>query len=202
MSWNSCSGLGLRAGQPAACGKDAANRDQAAIFGPDRGRGTRARGAHRCASSCVVDPATGFRRGRSRCRRGGLGRRAPPNPPVDVEAGEAAVANDRRQLRHRRREGRAPADRNNRRFPFFTEALAPGVALDMAAIPAGEFIMGAPRYEPERRANEGPEHTVTMRSFFIGAWPITQAQWGCGRDPPSASSVEGAKPVPFVLQGR
>ncbi len=59
----------------------------------------------------------------------------------------------------------------------FTEALAPGVGLDMVAIPGGAFIMGSPRYEPERRPNEGPQHTVTLSPFSIGAGPITQAQW-------------------------
>ncbi len=59
----------------------------------------------------------------------------------------------------------------------FTEALAPGVGIDMVAIPGGAFIMGSPKYEPERRSNEGPQHTVTLSPFFIGAWPITQAQW-------------------------
>ena len=37
--------------------------------------------------------------------------------------------------------------------------------------------MGSPIYEPERRPNEGPQRPVTLSPFFIGAWPITQAQW-------------------------
>jgi formylglycine-generating enzyme required for sulfatase activity len=59
----------------------------------------------------------------------------------------------------------------------FTEALSPGVRLEMVAIPGGTFLMGSPIYEPERRPNEGPQRQVTVSPFFIGAGPITQAQW-------------------------
>ena len=37
--------------------------------------------------------------------------------------------------------------------------------------------MGSPADEPERQPNEGPQHHVTLAQFFIGAWPVTQAQW-------------------------
>jgi formylglycine-generating enzyme required for sulfatase activity len=60
---------------------------------------------------------------------------------------------------------------------MFTEALGLGAGLDMVSIPAGSFRMGSPADEPERRPNEGPQHHVTLASFFIGASPVTQAQW-------------------------
>ncbi len=59
----------------------------------------------------------------------------------------------------------------------FTEALGSSGGLDMVAIPAGSFTMGSPADEPERQPNEGPQHHVTLASFFIGASPVTQAQW-------------------------
>ena len=59
----------------------------------------------------------------------------------------------------------------------FTEPLGEGVGIDMVAIPGGTFVMGSPMYEPERRPNEGPQHSVTLSAFLIGASPITQAQW-------------------------
>jgi len=37
--------------------------------------------------------------------------------------------------------------------------------------------MGSPVDEPERQGNEGPQHHVTLAPFFIGASPVTQAQW-------------------------
>ncbi len=59
----------------------------------------------------------------------------------------------------------------------FTEDLGSGTALDMMAIPGGSFTMGSPGDEPERRADEGPQHHVSVAPFFIGAAPVTQAQW-------------------------
>lgn len=37
--------------------------------------------------------------------------------------------------------------------------------------------MGSPGNEPERFDNEGPQHKVTVPSFFMGRYPVTQAQW-------------------------
>jgi formylglycine-generating enzyme required for sulfatase activity len=39
------------------------------------------------------------------------------------------------------------------------------------------FKMGSPEREPERRDTEGPQHDVTVPAFFMGRYPITQAQW-------------------------
>jgi formylglycine-generating enzyme required for sulfatase activity/uncharacterized caspase-like protein len=59
----------------------------------------------------------------------------------------------------------------------FAETLGSNAKLDMVSVPGGGFTMGSPPDEPERRANEGPQHYVTLASFFIGARPVTQAQW-------------------------
>jgi hypothetical protein len=55
--------------------------------------------------------------------------------------------------------------------------LAEGVELTMVQIPAGSFQMGSPQDEPERFAREGPQHQVSLPSFFMAQTPITQAQW-------------------------
>ena len=83
----------------------------------------------------------------------------------------------------------------------FTEALAPGVGLDMVAISGGAFIMGSPRYEPERRPNEGPQHTVTLSPFFIGAWPITQAQWAAVATAHPEQASRELDPFPSFFKG-
>jgi formylglycine-generating enzyme required for sulfatase activity len=44
-------------------------------------------------------------------------------------------------------------------------------------IPGGTFLMGSPEGEPERFDRESPQHQVTVPPFFIGRYPITQAQW-------------------------
>jgi formylglycine-generating enzyme required for sulfatase activity len=59
----------------------------------------------------------------------------------------------------------------------YIEPLSQGVDLEMVAIPSGEFQMGSPEDEPERYGNESPQHLVTLPSFFMGRYPVTQAQW-------------------------
>jgi formylglycine-generating enzyme required for sulfatase activity len=52
-----------------------------------------------------------------------------------------------------------------------------GVALPMIHIPAGRFLMGSPEEEEGRFSDEGPQHEVELREFFLAQTPITQAQW-------------------------
>ena len=69
---------------------------------------------------------------------------------------------------------------NTVKTQYFTEPLeelGDALALDMVLVPAGTFTMGSPDDEPERRESEGPQHEVTLRSFFMGRYPVTQAQW-------------------------
>ena len=66
-------------------------------------------------------------------------------------------------------------DRQSRRAYQFVEDLPGGVGLEMVAIPSGQFLMGSP--EGEGRNSERPQHQVTVPSFFMGRYPITQAQW-------------------------
>ncbi|GAA6620074.1 SUMF1/EgtB/PvdO family nonheme iron enzyme [Scytonema sp. NUACC26] len=68
-------------------------------------------------------------------------------------------------------------NRTSRRAEFFTEDLGNGVLLEMVAIPRGQFLMGSPESELERYDTESPQHTVTIQPFFMGKYPITQAQW-------------------------
>jgi formylglycine-generating enzyme required for sulfatase activity len=59
----------------------------------------------------------------------------------------------------------------------FTEDLGNGVKLEMIAIPGGTFWMGSPANEAERDSDEGPQHQVTVPNFFMGKYPLTQAQY-------------------------
>ena len=47
----------------------------------------------------------------------------------------------------------------------------------MVEIPAGSFLMGSSEHESEKRENEMPQHEVNLQSFFLGKFPVTQAQW-------------------------
>jgi formylglycine-generating enzyme required for sulfatase activity len=59
----------------------------------------------------------------------------------------------------------------------FIEDLGNGVQLEMVQIPQGRFLMGSPEDELDRTADEGPQHQVSVPAFFMGKYPVTQAQW-------------------------
>ena len=53
----------------------------------------------------------------------------------------------------------------------FTESIK-GVPLEMIFVPAGKFMMGSTEMH-----NEMPPHKVSIPSFHIGKYQVTQAQW-------------------------
>jgi formylglycine-generating enzyme required for sulfatase activity len=58
-----------------------------------------------------------------------------------------------------------------------TENLAKGVVLEMINIPRGAFLMGASPQEQRRSDFGADQHPVSILSFYMGKFPITQAQW-------------------------
>ena len=58
---------------------------------------------------------------------------------------------------------------------------------EMVRITGGTFLMGSPENEWGRSRNEGPQRLVTVSSFYIGRFPITQAEFQevMGRNPSS-----------------
>jgi len=68
-------------------------------------------------------------------------------------------------------------DRRQGQAQYFSEDLGNGVTLDMVAIPGGTFLMGSPATEEGYSTDESPQHWVTVQSFFMGKYPVTQAQW-------------------------
>jgi formylglycine-generating enzyme required for sulfatase activity len=59
----------------------------------------------------------------------------------------------------------------------YLEALAEGLTLELVEIPSGQFLMGAPKDELESGSSERPQHQVTLSEFYMGKFPVTQAQW-------------------------
>jgi len=49
--------------------------------------------------------------------------------------------------------------------------------LGMVYIPEGSFQMGSPTQDLEASPEETPVHSVTVKSFYLSQYPITQAQW-------------------------
>ena len=68
-------------------------------------------------------------------------------------------------------------ERKKSQTQYFTEDLGSDIGLDMILIPGGTFLMGSPPDELERYDDESPQHSVTVPTFFMGRYPITQAQW-------------------------
>jgi formylglycine-generating enzyme required for sulfatase activity len=74
---------------------------------------------------------------------------------------------------------RQGVEQNRRQFKEqpFGEDLGNGITLEMAAIPGGTFLMGSSPNEKYSFDDEHPQHQVTVPPFFMGKYPITQAQW-------------------------
>ena len=52
------------------------------------------------------------------------------------------------------------------------------VAMELALIPAGRFVMGSPIEEADRGSDEGPQHEVTIVSpFYMGIHEVTREQY-------------------------
>ncbi|MEM1242411.1 MAG: SUMF1/EgtB/PvdO family nonheme iron enzyme [Cyanobacteria bacterium P01_H01_bin.26] len=79
--------------------------------------------------------------------------------------------------------------REQKRAEYRREVLTEGITLDLVKVPEGTFTMGSPTSETGRDwygdfddalrgVNvEGPQHRVALQSFFLGKYPVTQAQW-------------------------
>ena len=64
-------------------------------------------------------------------------------------------------------------------FTYVQERLNSEETIDLVKIPAGEFVMGSPDDEEGRWSDgrEGPQHRVRVSEFWMGQYPVTQAQW-------------------------
>jgi formylglycine-generating enzyme required for sulfatase activity len=76
--------------------------------------------------------------------------------------------------------------RESKQAQYFTQDLGNGISLDMIIIPEGRFLMGTEdseiqrlckKYNTDYFRHEKPQHHVDVKSFHMGKYPITQAQW-------------------------
>ncbi|MGF1519156.1 MAG: SUMF1/EgtB/PvdO family nonheme iron enzyme [Nodosilinea sp.] len=83
---------------------------------------------------------------------------------------------------------------------YVRENLGNGITLDLVRIPAGQFLMGAPAGEEGRFDEEGPQHRVTVSEFWLGKYPVTQAQYQAimGQNPSHFSENGANRPVETV----
>jgi len=81
------------------------------------------------------------------------------------------------------------------------EAKPNELGMEMVRIPAGTFLMGSPKDEKGRKADEGPQHQVTIsQAFWMGKYPVTQKQWQdlMGSNPSRFESAGPDAPVEMV----
>jgi formylglycine-generating enzyme required for sulfatase activity len=89
--------------------------------------------------------------------------------------------------------------RDRREAQLFVEDLGNNITLKMVAIPGGTFVMGSAKTEAGSMDFERPQHQVTVQPFFIGKYPITQAQWQAVASLPKAK--RDLKPNPSRFKG-
>jgi formylglycine-generating enzyme required for sulfatase activity len=81
------------------------------------------------------------------------------------------------------------------RAEFFAEKLGDLISLEMVKIPGGKFQMGS--LPGQGNDDERPRHEVQVPEFWMGKYPVTQAQWRCvAALPPEGMELE-ANPSRF-----
>ena len=117
---------------------------------------------------------------------------APPHPTFEFEM---ITVNAQGQIRQRQ----------NQQAEYRTEVLDQGVSLEVVLIPGDRFQMGAS--EGEGANSEHPKHLVTVPSFWMGKYPVTQGQWKvvatfpkvqCDLDPYPSKFKGNTRPVDSV----
>ena len=56
-------------------------------------------------------------------------------------------------------------------------SLPGGTKMVFVRVPAGEFLMGASKDDPDARRGEKPQHKVYLDEYWIGKYPVTNAQY-------------------------
>ncbi|MCZ8046375.1 MAG: formylglycine-generating enzyme family protein [Microcystis aeruginosa K13-05] len=107
-------------------------------------------------------------------------------PPLKTRTFEFTLATIERQSQSRFEPEKWVIKKEKRQAEGIVEKLAEGVELELMEIPGGTFMMGTEDEEIARLVKkfgwdgfrrEKPPHPVTVSSFYMGRYPITQAQW-------------------------
>ena len=80
---------------------------------------------------------------------------------------------------------------------YVTEIMPNNIYLEMVEIPGGTFMMGSPKGEGYNR--EKPQHQVTVESFYMSKYPVTQAQWQAVTNLPKVN--RDLIPDPSIFKG-
>ena len=80
-------------------------------------------------------------------------------------------------MQSQKRKPKITINRRQQAAQYFLEQLNDQISLEMMLIPGGEFLMGAPEDELDSKHYERPQHKVSVPTFFLGKYPVTQEQW-------------------------
>ena len=61
--------------------------------------------------------------------------------------------------------------------PSKIEVLTNSIGMKLARIPAGKFVMGSPRTEPERVRGEATHDVTITQPYYLGVYEVTQAEF-------------------------
>lgn len=89
-------------------------------------------------------------------------------------------------------------DHQDHSIRYASEGLGDGITIELVRIPGGRFSMGSPAHELHRQPTEGPQHIVTVPEYYIGKFPVTQAQWKVVAKLPPVKRELDDQPSTFV----
>ncbi len=109
---------------------------------------------------------------------------------LTLKQNDSVIINKKSPLKTSKHKGKAK---------YITIDLGKGITMDLMGIPGGKYLMGSPENEPERANDEGPQHSVSIRPFLMGKYPVTQAQWkAIMKNNPSRFTEDEENPVERV----
>ncbi|HEY9802925.1 MAG TPA: bifunctional serine/threonine-protein kinase/formylglycine-generating enzyme family protein [Leptolyngbyaceae cyanobacterium] len=91
-------------------------------------------------------------------------------------------------------------NRDRSQAQYLVEELNKDITLEMVSIPGGAYLMGSPNFEGD--ADERPQHQVAIAPFFMGKYPITQAQWRAVAGLPKIKQALNPYPSKYKGQNR
>jgi formylglycine-generating enzyme required for sulfatase activity len=104
---------------------------------------------------------------------------------------------EQRKLRKGKYVPEKVVDRQRKQDWQYVETLAPNLTIELIKIPAGSFFMGAPDNEAKSLDVERPQHRVNVSEFYLGKYPVTQAQWQFGASLPKIDRELDPQPSYF-----
>jgi len=80
--------------------------------------------------------------------------------------------------------------------PYTNTIPGTAVTYEMVPIPGGEFVMGSPDSEKDRKPDEGPQHKVKVSPFWMGKYEVTWDQFLLYMYPDDEKKLRETHPTP------